>query len=133
MLCEDALYNNIVLNREVSEEEFQKIVQITRVNELVDEETQYQRLVEDNGSNFSNGERQRIILARSLVRDSTIYIFDEAFSQIDSYKTSKILKDIFAYLEDKTVIVISHRFNQQKLFDKILKLEKGRVFEVSKL
>lgn len=132
-LFRDSLYNNIVLNREISEEEFQKIVQITRVNELVDEETQYQRLVEDNGSNFSNGERQRIILARSLVRDSTIYIFDEAFSQIDSYKTSKILKDIFAYLEDKTIIVISHRFNQQKLFDKILKLEKGRVCEVSKL
>lgn len=132
-LFSDTIYNNIVLNRSISEEEFLKIVEITKVYEFVSEDIGYKKMVEENGINFSNGERQRIILARALVKRSAIYIFDEAFSQIDSLKTNRILSDIFNYLEGKTIIVISHRFNQQKLFDKILKLEKGHINEVKKL
>ena len=90
-------------------------------------------MLEENGVNFSNGERQRIILARALIRKSDIYIFDEAFSQIDSKKTIIIMKKIFSYLKDKTIIVISHRYSEQKLFDRILKLENGVINEVKKL
>ena len=68
-----------------------------------------------------------------LVRNSDIYIFDEAFSQIDIDKTRIILRDILEYLKDKTVIVISHRNNFNKLFNRVLKLEKGRIYEISKL
>jgi len=90
-------------------------------------------MIEENGFNFSNGERQRIILARSLLRKSSIYIFDEALGQIDINREKKILTNIFSYLEDKTIIVISHRFNNKKLFDRVLKLDDGVITEISKL
>ena len=86
-------------------------------------------LIEENGFNISNGERQRIILARSILRKSNIYIFDEAFAGIDINKEKKILKNIFEYLHDKTIIIISHRFNNKKEFDRVLKLEKGKIYE----
>ncbi len=132
-LFTDTIYNNITLGRNVLEQDFLKIVDITGVSDFISKDLGYQQLLEENGSNFSNGERQRIILARSLIRNSDIYIFDEAFSQIDSDKTLCILRNIFSYLEGKTIIVISHRFREQELFDRILKLEDGKINEVEKL
>lgn len=132
-LFTDTIYNNIVLGRNITDYEFQKITSITGVCDFVNSDLGYDQLLEENGSNFSNGERQRIILARALVRKSDIYIFDEAFSQIDSKMTKNILKRIFQYLEGRTIIVISHRFSEQKLFDRILKLEDGAINEVKEL
>ena len=90
-------------------------------------------MIEEDGFNLSTGERQRVILARALIRKSDIYIFDEAFSQIDLNKTEEILNDVLKYLEDKTVIVISHRNNFYKLFNRVLKLENSQIHEVFEL
>ena len=104
------------------------------VDDIVkDDSHKYDKLVEENGFNFSNGERQRIILARSILRKSSIYIFDEALGQIDVNREKKILINIFEFLSDKTVIVISHRFNNKKLFDRVLKLENGVLIENKKV
>ncbi len=132
-LFTDTIYNNIVLGRNISKENFLQITEITGVSDFISKDLEYQELLEENGNNFSNGERQRIILARSLIRNSDIYIFDESFNQIDSDKTIAVMKRIFAYLKEKTVIVISHRTSEQKLFDRILKLEDGKINEVKKL
>lgn len=100
-------------------------MKLTYTNEIGTIDT----LVEENGFNFSGGERQRIILARSILKESDIYIFDEALSQIDIEKERKILINIFKYLKNKTIIVISHRFNNKDLFKRIIKVEKGVIFE----
>ncbi len=133
-LFTDTFYNNIVLNGNVLKEDFEKIVKITKVDEIVkDDGLKYQKVIEEDGFNLSTGERQRVILARALIRKSDIYIFDEAFSQIDLNKTEEILNDILKYLEDKTVIVISHRNNFYKLFNRVLKLENSQIHEVFEL
>ena len=129
-LFTDTLYNNITLHKDVSEDDFSKVVSITRVDEIVNSKNEgYHMMVEENGFNFSNGERQRIILSRCLLKKSNIYIFDEAFGQIDIYKEKEILSDVFSYLKDKTIIVISHRFNNKKLFDRVIKLKDGKLYE----
>ena len=129
-LFNDTLKNNIVLNKECMEEEFLEVCRICSVDEIIKNNmTGYNMMIEENGFNFSNGERQRIILARSIIRKSSIYIFDEALSGIDITKEKKILTELFEYLKDKTVIVISHRFNNKKCFDRILKLENGKIYE----
>lgn len=129
-LFTDSLYNNITLGKEISEDVFLEVCRITKVDEIIlKREATYQMLVEENGFNFSNGERQRIVLARYLLRNSSIYIFDEAFGQIDISKEKEILKEMFEYLKNKTVIVISHRFNNQKEFSRVFRLNKGCVFE----
>ena len=133
-LFTDTIRNNILLQKEMKEEEFENVCKVCLVDDILTENMLgYDSLIEENGFNFSNGERQRIILARSLIRNSNIYIFDEALGQIDIHREKKILENIFQYLKDKTVIVISHRFNNKKLFDRVLKLEEGRINENKKL
>lgn len=133
-LFNDTIKNNITLSQEYSNEEINKVVEICNINELIQDSTLgLEKRIEENGFNFSNGERQRIILARSIIKKSSIYIFDEALGQIDIHKEKIILEKIFNYLNDKTIIVISHRSNNKKLFDRVLKLERGKIRETKSL
>lgn len=133
-LFQDTIKNNICMYQEYPEEEFEKVCEISLVNDLIQSKNMtVDSIIEENGFNFSNGERQRIILARSLLRKSNIYILDEALGQIDIQKEKNILENIFNYLQDKTVIVISHRFHNKKQFNRILKLEKGVIVENKKV
>lgn len=129
-LFTDTIKNNITLYKEVAEEDFEKVSKICLLDDIVKNNiTGYDTLVEENGFNFSNGERQRIILARALIRNSNIYILDEALGQIDTYREKKILENIFSYLNNQTIIVISHRLNNKKLFNRVLKIEEGIIIE----
>ena len=128
-LFNDTIRNNILLYKDYKEDEFLQACNMCLVNDIIKDEKKYDTLIEENGFNISNGERQRIILARSILRKSSIYIFDEAFAGIDINKEKKILNNIFEYLKDKTIIIISHRFNNKKEFDRVLKLEKGKIYE----
>ena len=133
-LFEDTIKNNICLYQDYKEEEIQKVCEICNVDEIIKSKNMTMNsIIEENGFNLSNGERQRIILARSLLKKSNIYILDEALTQIDIQKEKKILENIFSYLQDKTIIVISHRFNNKKCFDRILKLDKGIIHETKKI
>ena len=129
-LFTDTLKNNILLYKEYPEEEFLKVTKLCLVDDIIkNEDTKFDTLIEEDGFNLSNGERQRIILARSIIKRTNIYILDEALCGIDILREKKILENIFKYLEDKTIIVISHRFNNKKLFDRVLKLDKGKIYE----
>ena len=129
-LFTDTLKNNILLYKEYPEEEFLKVTKLCLVDDIIkNEDTKFDTLIEEDGFNLSNGERQRIILARSIIKRTNIYILDEALCGIDVLREKKILENIFKYLEDKTIIVISHRFNNKKLFDRVLKLDKGKIYE----
>ena len=133
-LFSDTIKNNILMYKNYNEEDFEKVCKITLLDDIIkNNNIKYDSLVEENGFNYSNGERQRIILARSIIRKSSIYIFDEALAGIDINREKKILTSIFDYLKDKTIIVISHRFNNKKLFDRVLKLENGRINETKKI
>lgn len=79
--------------------------------------------IEENGSNISGGERQRIALTRAFIKDSNIFILDESFSQIDVETERKILTNMFIKHRYKTIIVISHRFDNNDLYDRTLNLE----------
>lgn len=129
-LFNDTLKNNITLYKEYTDEEIEEVCRICLVNDIIkNSDIGLDRIVEENGFNFSSGEKQRIFLARSIIKNTNIYIFDEALGQIDISREKTILENIFKYLKDKTIIVISHRNNNKKLFDRILKLDKGKINE----
>lgn len=133
-LFNDTLRNNICLYKEYPEDEINNVCKICLVEDIYKEKHNYlDYVIEENGFDLSNGERQRIVLARSLLKKTNIYIFDEALAQIDINREKKILNDIFKYLDKSTIIVISHRFNNKKLFDRVLKLEKGQINESKKI
>ena len=128
LVFNDTIYNNITLGKEINYKDFLKISNLTLVSEMVEEKKiDYNYLLEENGFNLSGGERQRIILARALLKESDIYIFDESLNAIDIEKEKTILKNIFKLLKKKTIIVISHRFNNNDLFDKKIEILKGNL------
>lgn len=125
LLFTDTIYNNIVLDRIISYDRFLEICKITKVDEIVkDNLLSYQMMLEENGFNLSGGQRQRIILARSLVENKDIYILDECLNQVDIKKEKEILTSLFEKYKHKTIIYISHRFNNKNLFTSIINFGK---------
>ena len=121
---------NITLGKDINDNILKKVYKITDAEKIINRsKLKDMEIIEENGANYSGGEKQRIILARSLLRESDIYIFDEALSHIDIETANKILENIFKYLKNKTVIVISHRKPNYNLYNKILKLENVTLYE----
>ena len=85
--------------------------------------------VGEGGSLLSGGQKQRLALARTVITNPEIYIFDEATSNIDVESEEKIWKAIYKIAENKTVIVISHRLANVKNADSIYVLDKGNIVE----
>ncbi len=86
-------------------------------------------LLEENASNFSGGQRQRLALAKALLRNSPVYIFDEATSNIDVESENDIMTQIYTLAKTKTVILISHRLVNVTGADNIYVLEQGKLVE----
>ena len=84
-------------------------------------------LIEENGANLSGGERQRIVLARALLKNFNVLIIDEGLSQLDINLERRILKNLFKEFSTKTIILISHRINNQDLFDDVINIYDGKV------
>ena len=85
--------------------------------------------ISEDGANISGGQKQRLALAVNLVADKSIYIFDEATSNIDIESESVIMRNIKALSEKKSVIVISHRLENVVPSDRIYYMENGEVRE----
>lgn len=119
-LFTDSIYNNITLGqKEMNQEEFYQVCEDTKINEIILKNTLgYHLLLEENGSNLSGGEKERIILARALLQKRQVYILDEALSQVDIKTEREIIKKILKHYKKETFIFISHRFNNNDLFDK---------------
>ncbi len=126
ILFTDTLINNIKLNREVSNNKFLEITKICHLKSIIkDNSLGYNLLIEENGFNISGGEGERIILARSLIKDSAIILIDEGLSQVDTNLERQILKDLFKYYKQKTIIMISHRIDNIDLFNHLIEIEQG--------
>jgi len=133
LLFNDTIRNNIILDRDISEKEFLDVVKLTYVDEIVkDDLLGYDKILEENAVNLSGGQRQRIILARALLKQSKIILIDEGLNEIDINLERKILKNIFNFYKNVTIIIVSHRLNNMDLFDKIIKLDNKKIRVVSK-
>ena len=84
-------------------------------------------VIKDNGSEFSGGQKQRLSIARALLIDAEVLIFDEATSQVDISAEIEIYKILSTIKEDLTVIVIAHRLSALEEVDKIMIIENGRL------
>ena len=86
-------------------------------------------LLSERGENLSGGQRQRLALARALLHDSPVYIFDEATSNIDVESENDIMAQIHALAGRKTVLLISHRLANVTASDEIYVLERGDIVQ----
>lgn len=123
------IYENILLGKE-PDGDYREVLALTEVDSILHKSSLGHHFVlEENGANVSGGEKQRIVLARTLLLPFQILLLDEATSQIDSNMERRILKRIFKRYPDKTIIMVSHRLDNLDLFDQKIEIKNGRVLE----
>ena len=126
---DDSIINNITMYSRVDEDILQKAISRSGLQKLIDEKGKDYKCGE-NGRNLSGGEKQRISIARALIKKSQIMLMDEATSALDNETSASVLHNILT-LEDMTKIIITHRLEEKSLemFDRILVVKNGRIVE----
>ena len=127
ILFTDSVYNNINIDNS-DQKIFLNVCKMCYVDEIINKNNLgYNMIVEENGFNISGGEKQRIILARTLLRPFEVLIIDEGTNQIDINLERKILKNILKNYHDKTIVFISHRLDNVDLFDNLVEIDNGKI------
>lgn len=131
VLFNDTIYNNIRIgNMDATEEQVMAAARAACCDEFVESLPDgYQTMLGENGSTISGGERQRISIARALLKNAPIVLLDEATASLDPENEVLIQQAISKLIEGKTVIVIAHRLRTVAGADKIIVLDKGRAVE----
>lgn len=129
-LLNDTIYNNIVLEKDVTDEELEHILIQADIKEFIDSlPNKLETIVGENGIKLSGGEKQRISIARALLKKSPILIFDEATSMLDNETEDKIISILLKSFRDTTIILVAHRLSTVKCADIVHVLNNGTVVE----
>ncbi|MCH3964483.1 MAG: ABC transporter ATP-binding protein/permease [Clostridium sp.] len=130
-LFHDSILNNIKFgNPNVSREDIIKAARKARCHVFImNLDDGYDTVVDEGGGNLSGGEKQRISIARAILKDAPIILLDEATSSLDPENEQQIQKAINELVRNKTVVVIAHRLSTIRDADQILVMENGRVAE----
>lgn len=130
-LFEDTIENNIKFGKQnASHEEVVQAAKKARCHEFIEALPEgYNTLIGEGGASLSGGEKQRISIARAMLKDADIIIFDEATANIDPENEDKLKEAIESLTKNKTVIMIAHRLKTIRNTDQILVLKDGEIVE----
>ena len=130
-LVNDTIENNIKLGKpDATHEEVVKAAKDASCHEFITElENSYDTVVGEGGSTLSGGEKQRISIARALLKDTPIILLDEATASLDSDNEHEIRKSLDKLIKNKTVITIAHKLNTIKNYDQIIVMSDGIIEE----
>ena len=124
--------NLTMANENLSDETMIEVLKKVKLWDIFSKNKGLDTSLESQGKNLSGGQAQRAALARALLYDASVYIFDEATSNIDIESEEIILNIIYSLSKEKTVIYISHRLPAIKNADCIYVMDKGKVIENGK-
>ena len=130
-LFKDTIFNNIQFgNPDAGETQVIAAAQAAQCHEFIERLPEgYQTMVGEGGATLSGGEKQRISIARAILKDAPIVLLDEATASVDPENERLIQQAIQALSADKTLIVIAHRLTTIAMADQILVIDQGRVVE----
>ncbi|MFC0720085.1 ABC transporter ATP-binding protein [Enterococcus faecalis] len=130
-LFEDTIENNIKFGKQdATKDEIIEAAKKAQCHDLIMTLPQgYQTMIGEGGASLSGGEKQRISIARAMLKDAPIIIFDEATANIDPENEDKLKEAIESLTKDKTVIMIAHRLKTIRNADQILVLNQGNIVE----
>ena len=130
-LFDDTVGNNIkYANQDATEEEVYQVAKASFCEEFINKlPNKFGTLIGENGVRISGGEKQRISIARAMLKKSSIILLDEATSSLDSETENKIQKALNILTKDKTTIVIAHRLSTILNSNNIYLIESGKVID----
>ncbi|WP_434526995.1 ABC transporter ATP-binding protein [Photorhabdus asymbiotica] len=135
-LIHRSVRDNLILGRDdISQNDIEIAVKLARADEFIpDLEDKNKRkgldaFVGERGIKLSGGQRQRIAIARVMLKDASIFLFDEASSALDSEIEAAIQQEILSKMKGKTVIMIAHRLSTITSMDRLIVLRKGEIVE----
>ena len=131
ILFDDSIENNIRFAKSnATDEEIRKACKLAAAEDFISNlPEQYKTLVGENGVRLSGGEKQRLSIARAILKNSPIILLDEATSSLDTESEQKVQSAIFNLTKNRTTIVIAHRLSTIKKADHIIVMEKGYIVE----
>ena len=130
-LFSDSIRGNIAITRDgAAEEEIRSAVRVAALEDTIDAFPKgFDTFVGERGVTLSGGQKQRTAIARALMQNAPIMVFDDSLSAVDSETDAKIRTGLRDCFRDSTVILISHRISSLKTADHILVLDGGRIAE----
>lgn len=129
----DTLLNNITIGGDgaLNKVRLAKALDFSNVLDFVGGgEIKLSTKIGNEGVNLSAGQKQRLLIARSIYKDPSFLILDEATSSLDSINEREILLNLKSFFKDRTVLIVAHRLSTIKDADQIIVLDKGRVVEI---
>ncbi|MFD3158832.1 ABC transporter ATP-binding protein (plasmid) [Haloimpatiens sp. FM7330] len=131
-MFDNSIKENITLFKNYTQEEISRAIKLSGLEELVKKLPKgIDSSVGENGCNLSGGEKQRIAIARAIIKNTPILILDEATSSLDNQTSYNIEKSLLS-LSDLTCIVITHKLNKEllKKYDGIITIKNGEIYEI---
>lgn len=129
-LFKGTVKDNLLMGKpDATDKEMWEVLQRVNLAEFLKNEKGLDTCLTERAENLSGGQRQRLALARALLHDSPVYIFDEATSNIDVESENDIMREIHELAKTKTVILISHRLANVTSSDNIYVMKNGAVAE----
>ncbi|MEG0255574.1 ABC transporter ATP-binding protein [Vagococcus sp.] len=115
-------------NPNASKEELKRAAHIAQATDFINnQEKGYQSFVAQGGNNFSGGQKQRLSIARALVKPADLYIFDDSFSALDYQTDANLRKSLTHHMPEATFLIVAQRLSTIKEADHIIVLDEGRV------
>ena len=106
----------------------EKCAEIAQAKEFIDsKEEKYNSPIAQGGTNVSGGQKQRLSIARALVKNAPIYIFDDSFSALDFETDSKLRKALNEYFKENTILIVAQRVSTIMNADQIIVLDEGKI------
>ena len=132
ILFDDSVINNVRYAKlSASEEEVIEACKQAAADDFIKNlPLKYETIIGENGIRLSGGEKQRISIARAILKNSPIILLDEATSSLDSESESKVQNAILNLTQNRTTIVIAHRFSTIRKADKIVLMSKGNILAI---
>ena len=131
-LLSDTIYNNIKAGRDsATEEDVIAAAKAAHCHEFIEKLPEgYHTRLSEGGNTLSGGEKQRIAIARAILKDAPILLLDESTASLDADNEAKINQALDRLMKGKTVFVIAHRLNTIQNADRIILLNQGRIEEM---
>jgi ATP-binding cassette subfamily B protein len=130
-LFSESIFKNIQFgNPNATESQVKKAAKLSEIDsEITKFKNGYQTTLGERGVTLSGGQVQRVSIARSFVKDSALYLFDDCFSSLDTDTEERLIKNLKNNFKNKSVIIVSHRVSCVKHADKIIVLENGKIIQ----